>query len=264
MCRGLSLFACASQRSNRFFSPAALMLMLAMAGCSDAPSLSNPVMPTTARAQKADEPPPPTKPAIELTAFSPAMAPYRQTAARICATVNGVAILDDELREAIYPQMMYVMTLREPERSQKRKEFWQARSSKSSNAKWSGRKLSNDSRSSRSLVKSCKNSPPRNLRKICEVRRARHQERRRFPALPLQSRHFAGWRSASERAKHHGSGIHEEPDCSEDRERGSRRSRDILQTASRRIPHPGQRYLERYFLPTQVYQRGEAPIDLPF
>lgn len=121
-CRGLPLFACASQRCNRFFSPAALTLMLIMAGCSSPPSLSNPVMPTTARAQKADEPQP-TKPAIELTAFSPATAPYRQTAARICATVNGVAILDDELREAIYPQMLYVMTLREPERSQRRKEF---------------------------------------------------------------------------------------------------------------------------------------------
>lgn len=120
-CRGLSLFAGASQRSNRFFSPYALMLMAVLTGCSSTPTLSNPVMPTTARAQKPDDPP--AKPAIELTAYSPALAPRRQTAARICATVNGVAILDDELREAVYPQMLYVMTLREPERSQRRKEF---------------------------------------------------------------------------------------------------------------------------------------------
>jgi peptidyl-prolyl cis-trans isomerase SurA len=105
------------RRLNQF----AWAIVLGFAGCSSAPTLSSPVMPTTARAQKPDEPPA-TKPTIELTAYSPTTAPFRQTAARICATVNGVAILDDELREATYPQMLYLMTIREPERSRMRKE----------------------------------------------------------------------------------------------------------------------------------------------
>jgi parvulin-like peptidyl-prolyl isomerase len=47
-----------------------------------------------------------------------------QVAARIRATVNGSAILDDEVREAIYPYLMATQSLPEPERSAKRKEFF--------------------------------------------------------------------------------------------------------------------------------------------
>jgi parvulin-like peptidyl-prolyl isomerase len=47
----------------------------------------------------------------------------RQTAARVCATVNGVAILEDELREAAHMQMLGTMSLPEPHRSKKRKEI---------------------------------------------------------------------------------------------------------------------------------------------
>jgi parvulin-like peptidyl-prolyl isomerase len=48
-----------------------------------------------------------------------------EVAARIRATVNGVAILDDEVREAIYPYLLATQGLPEPERSQKRKEFFE-------------------------------------------------------------------------------------------------------------------------------------------
>ena len=120
--RALSYFACTGRQPLRLLQPLALTAWLGMTGCTSAPTLGSPVMPTT-RAQKPDDPVA-TKPAVELTAFSPiAGVPERQNAARICATVNGVAILDDELREAAYPQMLYCMSLREPERSKLRKEF---------------------------------------------------------------------------------------------------------------------------------------------
>src|SRR5262249_14986484 len=47
-----------------------------------------------------------------------------QVAARIRATVNGVAILDDEVREAIYPLLLETQSLPEPERSLKQKEIF--------------------------------------------------------------------------------------------------------------------------------------------
>ncbi len=120
--RGLSFFACTGRQSLELLKPLALTAWLSIAGCTSAPSLGSPVMPTT-RAQKPDDPVG-SKPAIEQTAYSPPPGmPARQTAARICATVNGVAILDDELREAAYPQMLYCMSLHEPERSKMRKEF---------------------------------------------------------------------------------------------------------------------------------------------
>lgn len=48
-----------------------------------------------------------------------------ETAARIRATVNGVAILDEEVREAIYPYLLATQTLPEPERSARRKEIFE-------------------------------------------------------------------------------------------------------------------------------------------
>ena len=47
-----------------------------------------------------------------------------EVAARIRATVNGKPILDEEVREAIYPYLLATQTLPEPERSQKRAEFF--------------------------------------------------------------------------------------------------------------------------------------------
>jgi parvulin-like peptidyl-prolyl isomerase len=50
---------------------------------------------------------------------------HAQVASRIRASVNGVAILDDEIRETIYPFLMETQTLPEPERSQKQKEIFE-------------------------------------------------------------------------------------------------------------------------------------------
>lgn len=47
-----------------------------------------------------------------------------QVAARIRATVNGVPILDEEVREAVYPYLLASQGLPEPERSQKRAEVF--------------------------------------------------------------------------------------------------------------------------------------------
>ncbi|CAN5291417.1 hypothetical protein BH10PLA2_BH10PLA2_24500 [soil metagenome] len=119
--RGLSFVACTSRRSLGVLKPLALTAWLSIAGCTSAPTLGSPVMPTT-RGQMPDEQTAP-KPAVQLTAYSPEPGtPYRQTAARICATVNGLAILEDELREASYMQMLACMSLPEPIRSKKRKE----------------------------------------------------------------------------------------------------------------------------------------------
>jgi parvulin-like peptidyl-prolyl isomerase len=50
---------------------------------------------------------------------------HSQVAARIRASVNGVPILDDEVREAIYPLLMETQSLPEPERSLKQKEIFE-------------------------------------------------------------------------------------------------------------------------------------------
>jgi parvulin-like peptidyl-prolyl isomerase len=97
-------------------------MLLGLTGCESPPTIGSPSVPTVSRMQKQDEPAAP-KPPIELTSYSSATAPPRQTAARICATVNGVAILDDELREAAYGQMLGLMALREPDRSFQRKQI---------------------------------------------------------------------------------------------------------------------------------------------
>lgn len=48
-----------------------------------------------------------------------------EVAVRIRATVNGAAILDEEVREAIYPYLLATQNLPEPERSNKRKEIFE-------------------------------------------------------------------------------------------------------------------------------------------
>lgn len=108
---------------RRLFKPITLSMLIGLAGCESAPTLGSPTLPTVSRMQKQDEPVAnKPAPAIDLTSYSPAVTPTRQTAARICATVNGVAILDDELREAAYGQMLGLMALREPDRSFQRKQ----------------------------------------------------------------------------------------------------------------------------------------------
>jgi parvulin-like peptidyl-prolyl isomerase len=49
--------------------------------------------------------------------------PNAEVAVRVRAQVNGVAILDDEIREACYPQLMAIESLPEPERGARRAEI---------------------------------------------------------------------------------------------------------------------------------------------
>jgi peptidyl-prolyl cis-trans isomerase SurA len=120
--RGFSHFPSTSQRANRLLKPFALSMVLGISSCQSAPTIGSPAVPTTSRMQKPDEPVA-NRPAIDLVSYTPGAGAMRQSAARICATVNGVAILDDELREVAYGQMLYLMSLREPERSNQRKQI---------------------------------------------------------------------------------------------------------------------------------------------
>ena len=119
----------AGRQANRLLNPIVLSMVLGISSCaSPLPTIGSPSAPTISRGQKPDEPaqsqnpvaPVVNKPNLDLVAYTPGAA-SRQTAARICATVNGVAILDDELREASYGQLIGSMALREPDRSQQRK-----------------------------------------------------------------------------------------------------------------------------------------------
>ena len=130
--RGWSRYSCAGARANRLLKPFALSMALGISSCaSPLPTIGSPSAPTISRGQKPDEPaqaqkpsdPVADKPKIDLVSYAPGTITTRQTAARICATVNGVAILDDELREASYGQLIASMALREPERSNQRKQI---------------------------------------------------------------------------------------------------------------------------------------------
>jgi parvulin-like peptidyl-prolyl isomerase len=84
--------------------------------------------PSVPRLQKPEQEPPkrPAKgPILDLASSSAAVPDNSEVAARIRATVNGVAILDDEVREAIYPYLLATQNLPEPERTQKRKEIFE-------------------------------------------------------------------------------------------------------------------------------------------
>jgi parvulin-like peptidyl-prolyl isomerase len=102
--------------------PALAALLLCGPGCESGPSLSAPVMPTTTRMQRADETAP-AKSVLDLASYTAKGPPDANVAARICATVNGVPILDDELRETAFPNMLAIMRLSEPELSQRRREI---------------------------------------------------------------------------------------------------------------------------------------------
>jgi parvulin-like peptidyl-prolyl isomerase len=65
-----------------------------------------------------------SKSLLDLASHNSAV-PNGQVAARIRATVNGDAILDEEVREAIYPFLLETQRLPEPERSQRRKEIFE-------------------------------------------------------------------------------------------------------------------------------------------
>src|SRR5207302_9558406 len=62
---------------------------------------------------------------LDLTTYQLATPGNGEVAARIRATVNGHAILDEEVREAIYPYLVKTQGLPEPERSVRRKEIFE-------------------------------------------------------------------------------------------------------------------------------------------
>jgi len=62
---------------------------------------------------------------LDLVSFESNVPSDCQVAARIRATVNGEPILDDEVREAIYPFLLATQSLPEPERSNRRKEAFE-------------------------------------------------------------------------------------------------------------------------------------------
>jgi hypothetical protein len=60
---------------------------------------------------------------LDQVSYPAPVANEGEVAARIRATVNGTAILDDELREAVYPQLLALRSLPEPLRSEQQKKI---------------------------------------------------------------------------------------------------------------------------------------------
>jgi len=84
--------------------------------------------PSVSRLQKPEDAP--AKPAkkgslLDLVSFEANVPGDCEVAARIRATVNGEPILDDEVKEAIYPFLLATQSLPEPERSNRRKEAFE-------------------------------------------------------------------------------------------------------------------------------------------
>lgn len=102
-----------------------LLLAPGCAAASQPPALPSPA-PVTGRSQKPD---PATAPAIRLTTFESAAVPAGATpegrvAVQVRAQVNGVAILDEEIRSAAYGDLIAAAQLPEPERSQRQAEVF--------------------------------------------------------------------------------------------------------------------------------------------
>src|SRR5439155_21705858 len=60
---------------------------------------------------------------LDLAAYQVPPSPNARESTRIRATVNGVAILEDELRDAVYQGLIAIQNLPEPERTKKRQEL---------------------------------------------------------------------------------------------------------------------------------------------
>jgi hypothetical protein len=60
---------------------------------------------------------------LDQVSYPAPVASEGEVAARIRASVNGTAILDDELREAVYPQLLALRSLPEPLRSEQQKKI---------------------------------------------------------------------------------------------------------------------------------------------
>jgi peptidyl-prolyl cis-trans isomerase SurA len=115
-------------RGSRPILPSLLLAMLA--GCSSAQrtvaaAQADAGPQPVARLQKSEsesaKPAPEVRSGLDLVSYAQAPADS-QVAVRIRATVNGMAILDSELREAVYPVLMATQGMPEPERSARRKE----------------------------------------------------------------------------------------------------------------------------------------------
>src|SRR5207247_6755389 len=77
---------------------------------------------TVARLQKpdGDKTGQANKSILDLAAYQVPPSPNARESTRIRATVNGVAILEDELRDAVYQGLIAIQNLPEPERTKKR------------------------------------------------------------------------------------------------------------------------------------------------
>ncbi len=113
-----------------------LLLALAFAGSLGCGSLGSPALAqatlgqdsaSVSRLQKPEDKAKtsPHGSSLDLVSFEATVPGDSQVAARIRATVNGEPILDDEVREAIYPYLLATQTLPEPERSNRRKEAFE-------------------------------------------------------------------------------------------------------------------------------------------
>jgi peptidyl-prolyl cis-trans isomerase C len=100
------------------------LMPLVLAGCASG-ALSPPTeTTTTSRLQKADNPAT-LPPAADPHPTDKARAPEGECAACVRAKVNGVAILDEELKNAIFPLMVEIRNRPEPERSELEKKIIQ-------------------------------------------------------------------------------------------------------------------------------------------
>jgi peptidyl-prolyl cis-trans isomerase SurA len=85
--------------------------------------------PNVSRLQKPENGPPKQAKSgstLDLTAYQTPTPSNGEVAARIRAAVNGQPILDEEVREAIYPVLQRTQFLPEPERSARQKQFFDA------------------------------------------------------------------------------------------------------------------------------------------
>jgi parvulin-like peptidyl-prolyl isomerase len=84
--------------------------------------------PNVSRLQKPDNDAPKSSPGrsvLDLAAYQTPTPSNGEIAALIRATVNGRAILDEEVREAVYPFLLQTQSLPEPERTARRKEIFE-------------------------------------------------------------------------------------------------------------------------------------------
>ena len=114
--------------------PTAFLLLL-MAGCGwSRPALSAQGQSQALNTSSASAAPPATRSqtddderngSVKAAKYVPPVPdPNAEVAVRVRAQVNGVAILDNEIREACYPQLMAIQSLPEPERDARRADIF--------------------------------------------------------------------------------------------------------------------------------------------